>query len=314
MAFAQGSRSRLTVAAESSFGVLPTGASFAELPKRSHTLDLTKERVQGDDIRSNRMQNIDRHGNRSVTGSIETNLRRGDLDLLLESAFFGTFDTNDHLTVGTAPQYLAFEDSALDIGQHRQFSGCLVNSASFSIAPSQMVQATFDIIGRDMVQSGSAISGSPAPVSGFEPFDSFNGTLLEGGVGTNDGLCIVTALNFSINNDVTPSHVILCDEKRDVPSAMQFGMATIEGTMTVEYRDAALIDKFLQETPSSLSVTVDDPTGANGYTFYFPRVKYNGASVPLSGMQGRFVELPFVALQGPSGNPFSLRLTRTSGT
>lgn len=314
MTFAQGARSRLTVAAESSFGVLPTSPSWADLPKRSHSLNLTKERVQGQDIRSDRMQITDRHGNRSVTGTVEVDLRRGDYDMLLESAFFNTFDTNDHLTIGTTPKFLAFEDSALDINQHRQFSGCLVNTATFNIAPNQMVQATFDIAGRNMVQAGSSISGSPSAPTGFEPFDSFNGTLLEGGVGTADGICIVSALQFSVSNDVAPAHVILCDANKDVAAQMQFGMATVEGTMTVYYENAALINKFLNETETSLSVTVDDPTGSNGYTFFMPRIKYNGANVPLANMQSRFIELPFVALKGPSGNPFSLRLTRTSGT
>ena len=314
MAFAQGSRSRLTVAAEASFGVLPTTPSFAVLPKRSHSLTLTKERVQGEDIRFDRMQDIDRHGNRSVTGSIEVDLRRGDYDLLLESAFFNTFDTNDHMTIGTTPRFIALEDAALDIGQYRQFSGCLVNSASFNIAPNQMVQTTFDIIGRNMVQDDSSISGSPTTQTGYEPFDSYNGTLLEGGVGTADGLCVVSALQFSVNNDVSPAHVILCEANRDVAAQMQFGMATVEGSITAYYEDDALINKFLDEEETSLSVTVDDPTGANGYTFFFPRIKYNGADVPLANMQSRFIELPFVALRGGSSNPFSLRLTRSSGT
>ena len=314
MPFAQGARSRLTVAAESSFGVLPTSPTFFDLPKRSHSLDLTKERVQGQDIRSDRQQITDRHGNRSVSGSVEVDLRRGDYDLLLESAFFNTFDTNDHLTIGTTPKFLAFEDAALDINQFRQFSGCLVNTATFSVAPSQMVQATFDIAGRNMEQASSSISGSPTAPTAFEPFDSFNGSLLEGGVGTADGICIVSALQFSISNDVAPAHVILCEANKDQAAQMQFGMATVEGTMTVYYEDATLINKFLNETETELSVTVDDPTGANGYTFYFPRIKYNGASVPLANMQSRFIELPFVALKGGVSSPYSARLTRTSGT
>jgi len=313
MAFAQGSRSRLSVAPEVSFGVLPTTPAFSTLPIRTHSLDLTKERVQGNDIIADRMQGVDRHGNRTVAGGIEVDLRRGDYDLLLESTFFNTFDTNDHMTIGTTPRYLAFEDAALDITQFRQFSGCLVNTATFNVAPNQMVQATFDIVGRNMVQA-SATAGAPSVPQGFEPFDSFNGELLEGGVGTADGICIVSALQFSISNDVSPAHVILCSANADQAAQMQFGMATVEGTMTVYYENAALINKFLNETETSLSVTVDDPTGGNGYTFYMPRIKYNGASVPLANMQSRFIELPFVALRGSGGTPYSLRLTRTSGT
>lgn len=313
MPFAQGSRSRLTVANEASFGVLATSPSFSTLPVRSHSLTLTKERVTGTDILGNRMQGVDRHGTRAVSGSIEVDLRRGDYDTLLESAFFGTFNTNDQLNIGTTPRYLAFEDAALDITQFRQFSGCLVNTATFSLANNQMVQATFDIVGRNMLQAGTSWDATPDAPDGYEPFDNFNGVLLEGGVGTDDDLCIVTALQFSISNDVAPSHVILCESNVDRAAAMSFGQATVEGTMTVYYENATLINKFLNETESELSVTVDDPTGANGYTFYFPRIKYNGANVPVANMKERFIELPFVALLD-SGTGTSLRLTRTSGT
>lgn len=313
MAFSQGSRTRLAIAPEVSFGVLPTSPAWTVLPYKTHGLDLTKERVEGNDMRADRMESVDRHGNRTAAGPIEVDLRREDYDLLLESAFMNTFDTNDHLTIGTTLRYFAIEDSALDITQFRQFSGCLVNTATFNIAPNQMVQATFDIVGKNMVQAQTALGASPTESSDYEPFDSYNGQLLEGGVGTNDDLCVVSQLQFSISNDITPAFVILCADNRDTAAQMQYGMATVEGTMTVYYEDATLIDKFLNETETSLSVTVDDPTEANSYTFYMPRIKINGAAVPVANMQSRFIEIPFVALRDSSAG-YSLRLTRTSGT
>lgn len=310
MAFAQGSRSRLSIAPEASFGVLPSSPSFSTLPFKTHSLTLNKERVQGQDILGDRMEFVDRHGNRTASGSIEVDLRRGDYDLLLESAFFNTFDVSNHLTVGTTPQYFALEDAALDITQFRQFEGCLVNSASFNVAPSQMVQTTFDVVGKNMVQSGTTL-GSPAAPDGYEPFDSFNGELLEGGIASGDNTCSVSQLQFSINNDVAPIHTILCGTNADQAAAMQYGNATIEGTLTAHYEDATLINKFLNETESVLSVSVDDPTGLNQYTFYMPRIKYNGNSVPVANMQSRLIELPFVALKD-SVTGYSLRLTRTA--
>jgi hypothetical protein len=308
--FAQGSRSRLSIAPEASFGVLPTSPSFSTLPFKTHSLTLHKERVQGQDILGDRMEFVDRHGNRTVSGSLEVDLRRGDYDLLLESAFFNTFDSSDNLTVGTTPQYFALEDAALDITQFRQFEGCLVNSATFNIAPNQMVQTTFDIVGKNMLQAGATL-GSPAAPDGYEPFDSFNGELLEGGISSGNENCSVSQLQFSINNDVAPTHTILCGANADEAAAMQFGNATIEGTLTAYYEDATLINKFLNETESVLSVSVDDPTGLNQYTFYMPRIKYSGGSVPVANMQSRMIELPFVALKDSSAG-YSLRLTRTS--
>ncbi len=311
MPFAQGARSRLTIAPETTFGVTTTPVVAKTLPYRSHSLDLTKERIQGTDILSDRMAFVDRHGNRVVGGSLEVDLRRGDYDKLLESAFFNTFNVSNQLLIGTSPQFFSLEDAALDITQFRRYTGCVVNTATFSIAPNQMVQTTFDIVGRDMAQAQSSFDASPDAPSVYQPFDSFNGVLLEGGITTNSDLCIVSALQFSISNDVSPAHVILCADNTSRAAQMQYGMATVEGTMTVYYEDATLINKFLNETESSLTVAVDDPTGTNDYTFYFPRIKYNGAAVPVANMQSRFIELPFVALKDASAG-YSLRLTRPS--
>lgn len=312
MPLSQGSRSRLSAASESAFGVLPTSPAFQTIPFKTHSLDLSKERLQGQDIRGDRMPNVDRHGNRTAGGSIEVDLRRGAYDTFLESALFNTFDTNDELIVGTTPRFMTLEDAALDITQFRQFSGMAVNTATINIAPNQMVQATFEMVGKDMVQA-QATAGAPSAAANFEPFDSYNGALFEGGTGTGDAICIVSALQFSITNSLAPSFVILCEGNRDTAAQLEFGEAIVEGTMTAYYEDETLIDKFLDETETSLAVTVDDPTQANGYTFYMPRVKYNGASVPVANPQSRFIELPFIALFD-AGEATNLKITRTSGT
>ena len=41
---------------------------------------------------------------------------------------------------------------------------------------------------------------------------------------------------------------------------------------------------------------MNDPTGANEYTFTFPKIKVNGADVPVDGQTSRIITLPFVAL------------------
>lgn len=314
MAFAQGSRSRLSFAPEASFGTLPSAPVITELPFKTHSLSLSKERVQGADIRANRMLAIDRHGNRSAGGSIEVDLRRGDYDAFLESVMFNEFGIAtadlDELVIGTTPRYLTIEDGALDIGQYQQYSGMAVNSATFNIAPNQMVQTTFEMVGKDMVQASSEI-GTPGAPGGFEPFDSYNGSLFEGGTASGDAICNISALNFSITNALSPVYAILCGADSEAAAQLEYGMATVEGTLTAYYEDATLINKFLNETETSLSITIDDTTGTNEYTFLMPRVKYNGATTAVANPQSRFIELPFVALLD-SGTDTLLKITRTS--
>jgi len=75
MAFAQGSRSGLSIQAETVYGVAPAIPTLIQLPYASHTLNLTKDRVQGNDIQPDRMPRVDRHGNRKVSGDIVVDLK-----------------------------------------------------------------------------------------------------------------------------------------------------------------------------------------------------------------------------------------------
>jgi len=303
MAFAQGSRSSLAYIAESTFGTTPSTPTLANLPINSHSLDLTKDRVEGNEIQADRMPRVDRHGNRQAGGSIEVDLRKGDFDSLMESAFFSTFSTNV-LKVGTTPKYFSMEDRAADIGQYRLFKGMAVSTFGVSIAPNQMVTGTFDMVGKDMTQSSSSATASPiTAASANAPFDSYSGVISDGG----SGIAIVTSLEFSLSNSLAPTFVV----GASTTPQLEYGRAVVEGTMTVYYEDATLINKFLNETESTIEVTVDDPTGSSDYTFLFPRVKYNGASVPLANPQSRLITLPFVALYD-STEGTNIKLTRSA--
>jgi len=304
MAFAQGSRSSLSFIAETAFGTTPSTPTFANLPFNTHSLDLTKDRVEGNEIQADRMPRVDRHGNKQAGGSIEVDLRKGDFDGLFESAFLNTYSTNV-LKIGTTPKYFSFEDAANDIAQFRLFTGMAVSTLNVSIAPNQMVTGTFDLVGKTMTQAGTTAStgGAPTASSTNAPFDSYSGTITDGG----SGLAIVTSLDFSLTNSFAPTFVIGSDSAQQ----LEFGRAIVEGTMTVYYEDETLINKFLNETESSLSVSVDDPTGASTYTFEFPRVKYNGAAVPVQNPASRLITIPFVSLFDTTEGT-NLKLTRSA--
>jgi len=296
MPFAQGSRSVLAFIKETSFGVLPATPVLQNIPYKTHSLTLTKERLQGADILGDRLPTVDRHGNRQAGGSLEVDLRAGVYDSFLEAAMFGEF-TADVLKVGTTPSFLFLEDGALDISQYRKFSGMGVSQMSINMAPNQMIQTTFEMVGQDMEQATTTTSTSAALAASLnEPFDSYSGLIYDGGITSGDAIGVVSAMNFSVQNSLAPTFVI----GSDTTPQLEFGQAVVEGTMTVYYENAALINKFLNETQSSVRVVVDDPTGTNAMTFDFPRVKYNGATVPVANPQSRFIEIPFVALKETS--------------
>ena len=295
MAFAQNSRSGLSYIVESTFGTTPSG-NFTALPYNTHSLNLTKDRVAGNEIQPDRMLRVDRHGNRQSAGDIVVDLRDGDFDDFLESAMFGTWDATpdaapDVLKVGTTPKYFSIEDAAKDISQFRLFTGQAVSSMAVSLAPNQMVTTTFSMVGKDMTISGTGKTVDAA--SANQPFDSYSGDLAIGNVASSSSVAIVTGLDFTLDNALAPTFVI----GDDATPQLEYGMASVEGTFTAYFEDASLINRFIDETESELIVSVNDPTGANQYTFGFPRIKINGADVPVDGGTGsRVITLPFVAL------------------
>lgn len=307
MAFAQGSRSGLSYQAETTFATAPVTPTLVEIPYVTHTLNLTKERVQGGDILPDRMTRHDRHGNSSVAGDIVVELRQGEYDPFLESAFMGAWST-DVLTPGVTLKSFHIEDSLLDITQHRLFTGMAVSQASFTIRPNEMVTTTFSFVGSGMTVSGTSFDGTKTASSTNPPFDAYSGSLE---VGNNGGalsaVSSITSIEFSINNSLSPTFVV---GSATTPQ-LEYGMAMVEGTITAYVEDASLINRFLNETESAFEVSVDGPGGSTPYTFLFPRVKFNGADMPVENPQSRLMTIPFVALYD-TAEACNIKLTRTS--
>ena len=368
MPFSQGSRSGLSYVTESTFGVTPGTPALVQLPYNTHSLEMTKDRVSGNEIQPDRMLRVDRHGNRQAGGDIVVDLRKADFDPFLESAFMsafadsatiatltaasaagvatltftaqptppfpvgsaitvagitpsgfnGTFTVtactttsvsyangtagpqtvagtikNRALKVGTTPKSFSIEDAAADISQFRLFTGMTVNTLAVSIKPNSMIAATFSMVGKDMVISGTSVDPAKTASSTNQPFDAYSGAMAIGNAGAAlSSVAIITGIDFSITNALAPTFVIGSDSTPQ----LEYGMATVEGTITAYFEDASLINRFVNETTSAFQVTVNDPSGASNYTFHFPRVKINGASVPVDGPTSRIVTLPFVAL------------------
>lgn len=301
MPFAQGSRSSLSYIVESTFGTTPAG-SFINLPFSTHSLNLTKDRVAGNDIQADRMPRVDRHGNRQVAGDIVVDLRNADYDAFLESAMLSTWST-DVLKVGVTPKFFSIEDYASDIDQARVFTGMAVSSMGISLAPNQMVTTTFSMVGKDMTISATQKTQTAA--SGAAPFDAYSGDVAIGNVGSSSAIAIVTGIDFTLNNSFAPTFVV---GDSSAPS-LEYGRAEIEGTFTAYFEDIALINRFLNETETELSVSVNDPTGTNAYTFLFPRIKINSADVGVDGPTSRIINMSFVALYD-STQATNLKITR----
>lgn len=305
MSFAQGSRSSLSYITEVTYGTTPSG-NFTNLPFNTSSLNLTKDRVEGNEIQSDRMPRVDRHGNRQAAGDITVDLRKGDFDDLIESAMFNTFASDDTITVGTTLKSFSIEDAANDISQYRLFSGMAVSSMAVSIAPNQMVTTTFSFVGKDMSISGSGKTIDASTTN--QPFDSYSGDIFLNDQGATDvAIANITSVEFTVDNGLNPTFVV----GSSTTPQLESGRAVVTGTVSAYFEDATLINRFLNETETELTLSVDDPTGSNPYTFLFPRIKVNGADISLDNPQSRIITMPFVSIYDGT-ELTNLKITRTS--
>jgi len=285
MPFNQGSRTGLAFVEEVTFGTTPVTPTMVDLPFNTHSLDLAKTAVTSNQIRPDRQVQIFRHGQKQVGGSLEVEFRADAYDVLLESACFNDF-SDGVLKVGTTPKFMTIEERNLDITQYRRFTGCGVSSLSVNCTPNQMVNMTFNIVGKDMTTSGTPLDASIDAAPNEPPFDSFTATITEGG----NTQAIVTGVNFTIDNALSPTFVV---GSATTPQ-MEFGMANVTGEITCYFENLTLYNKFINETESDMVLTLTD--GSDTYVFDFHKIKYSGGSLPVQNPQSRILTLPFVAL------------------
>lgn len=296
---AQGSKSTFAFITEVTAGTTPAG-NMQRIPITSHSLDLVKEVVAGNDISF--VDEVERHGNRMVQGDLLVDLRADVYDSLLESALRDTWinldSTNDQLRIinTDSPKYFSFEDYASDIDQAQLYKGCTVNTMNVSVAPNQMVTTTFGFMGLD-----KSISATQATLDDFDraiqPFDSYSGSITLGDSGGSASAVDVTSLDFTLNNNLEHAFVV----GDSIAPCITRGRTEITGSFTAHFLDDAIINRFLNETESRLRLTVDDPSAANEYTFSFPRIKINSATTVLEGPGTRVVNVEFKALRETDG-------------
>ena len=300
MTIATGSRHNLSYVVEATFGTTPSSPGFTPIRHTGTTLGLSKDAVESEELREDRQVAHFRHGNKSVTGDINFELSYGGLDALLEATLCGTWATNV-LKAGTTRRSYTVERHHQDIGKYLRSTGCQFNTMSLSVAPNSMVTGSFGIIGSGFTTSGSALgSATYSAESTTAPFDSFSGSITEGG----SAIAIITALELNIDNGMEALYVVGSADTL-LPS---IGKSSVTGSVTAYFENTTLLDKFVAETTSSIQFTLTDAAG-NDYIVLLPKVKYNSGNPEVSGPGAITVTLDFVALYN-SSDASQIKITR----
>src|SRR6056297_1967490 len=283
---ARGSRVAVTYAMEDSWASLPTTPEPLELRTTGVGVTLTKDSFQSNELRSDRQISDLRHGMFNVSGDISVELSHTSFDDIIESAMYEEWTSANTITTGTTEKSFTLQKTFSDIGEYHVFPGCIVNTWNISVTPNGIITSTFNVMGETMSTGSNTLSGATAK-SANSPFDSFSGTLAEG----DSENALITSIDFSLSNNIQMLSVIGSNKTIGLVD----GRSNVSGTVSAYFANSTLLDKFINETESSLSFQLVDAS-SNSLTFTMPRIKYSGGDVPVNDEGPVVMNMPFQAL------------------
>lgn len=186
------------------------------------------------------------------------------------------------------------------------FKGVVMNTFNLTVAPEQLVKATFGIWAREMSLIDSltgALTGATfTNASGNHAFDSFTGSVLVNAVAVAN----ITELKLTIENNME-SRFVLFDDRSLLPKVGKF---KVSGSMNLFFDDSAFLTAFNGSVNQVLQFTLTDVNG-HTYTFDIPLVLPTGGQADVQGDNDVHITFPFSALFDTTSGT-SLKLTRSA--
>lgn len=296
---ADGSRHSMYYVAESTYGTTPTDPTIQTMRITGTTLGLAKDSFQSKEIRGDRQISDMRLGSNRVTGDVDFELSYTTFDDFLSAALAASgwvADTpsvgTDQLKAATTRHYFTLIRNFSDLSSNGYFiyRGCEFNQLQLTIAANAVITGKLSVVGSsqeiasNLTGLGTVTTSAPTTT---EVIDSFSGTINEGG----SPIAVVTELTLTLANGIEPRFVV-GSANTIFPS---IGDSALTGQVTAYFEDATLVNKFINETESSIDFTLTDSAG-NDLKITIPRVVYTGGQPDVSDSGPVMLTLPFQAL------------------
>ena len=259
--------------------------------------------VPGDVITTTGFTNAANNSTQGVVVSVTAgNMIVSGIVLVTEIAAAGhSIASNaEPLQAGVIRRSFTIERDFADIGQYLRYSGVEMDGFDIDVKAEGIVPIVFTTMGMDQTSASAIIAGATyaaAPTNA--PYSGFSGTIKEGGA----VIAVLTEVKVTLKNNLAALYVIGSPDTLE-PS---IGKSMVTGTITAYFQDTTLLNKFVNETTSSIEFTLTD--GVNSYDILLPRVKYTGAPPNVSSDKPITLAMPFTALLDPVTNT-NIKITR----
>lgn len=304
---ASGARHQLARVAEVTYGVTPATPAFKLFRQKPMTGGLTRDSFESEELRADRAVTDLRLGVKKVAFEVPFELSYSSFDDELEGALGGTWTTNV-LKMGLVRRSFTYERKFAEFASgdkpYARYKGSEVNTLSLQITNNAMVTGSLGFIAQDVALDTVGITGATyAAAPTTSPFDSFTGSLKEGG----STMAIATEIQLNLSNGLEQQFVLFSD----VTAQPDQGRSRLTGQLGLRFTSHAYFEKFMNETESSLEFTLTDKAG-NDLTFLVPRIKYTGGNPDIKGEGTIPLVLPFTALFDSTTNNSNLVITRAA--
>ena len=158
------------------------------------------------------------------------------------------------------------------------------------------------MVAKAAASTSTSWDSSPTASQTNSPYDSFTGSLKEGG----SAVAYVTSIDVKLDNGADPTYVIGSDKT----PAITLGRSNVSGTMDVYFQDLTMLKKFENETASSVEFYLGNGSkGGKSYRFYLPNVKYGSGDNPANDEKPIILKMNYQALYS-STDGTNIRITK----
>lgn len=289
---ATGAQHDLFYVAESTRGTTPATPAFTPLPHTGFTGGISRDSIEDPTLRGDRQVEDLRLGNIQSAPTVSAVLDYSTgMQEMLQAVMMGTWTTNV-LKAGTVNRYYTLERHFLDLATpaYFRYTGCEANTMSLTVTSNDNVNVEFGFVGANLDSANltSQVAGATyAARSSVRPFDSFTGSINEGGSASG----IITDISLELSNGAEAQYALMNQESICATK----GKSRLTGSLTAFFTSTALYEKFASETATTLDFTLTDPAG-NDLVFNMDNVQYTAGNPDVSSDGVVLLPLEFTAL------------------